>query len=224
MLTRAVVLIVATLAASPLVLSAADEISLTIRDGRVTISARDAAVSDVLQAWSRAGGTTIVNGEQLRGTRVTVQLVDVPEEQALDVILRQTGGYIARKRPTPVGNGSGFDRVVVMARSTSAPAAGLPAQPAQRVVESEPQPAPEPAEPQGVERLIGPDGLPVPDDQDGVPPPPPPMPRGFSFGDEPADDPRTPAPGSPAAPVKGAAVPGMIVPAPQPVPQQQPQR
>ena len=96
MLTRAVVLIVATLAASPLVLSAADEISLTIRDGRVTISARDAAVSDVLQAWSRAGGTTIVNGEQLRGTRVTVQLVDVPEEQALDVILRQTGGYIAR--------------------------------------------------------------------------------------------------------------------------------
>jgi hypothetical protein len=168
MLKRAAVFLVATLAAVPLVVSAADDISLTIHDGRVTVTARDAAISDVLQAWSRAGGTTIVNGEQLRGTRVTVQLVDVPEEQALDVILRQTGGYIARKRATPVASGSGFDRVVIMARSSA------------------------------------------------VPPPPPPMPRGFSFGDEPSDDPRTQPPGSPAAPVKGAAVPGMIVPAPQP--------
>jgi hypothetical protein len=222
MLKRAAALLVATLAAVPVVVSAADDISLTIQNGRVTVTARDAAISDVLQAWSRAGGTTIVNGDQLRGTRVTVQLVDVPEEQALDVILRQTGGYIARKRATPVTSGSGFDRVVIMARSSavtspagsSAPAAALAAQPS--VVEPEPQPAGGPAEPQGVERLIGPDGLPVPDDQDGVPPPPPPMPRGFSFGDEPSDDPRTQPPSSPAAPVKGAAVPGMIVPAPQP--------
>jgi hypothetical protein len=216
MLKRAAVFLVATLAAVPLVVSAADDISLTIHDGRVTVTARDAAISDVLQAWSRAGGTTIVNGEQLRGTRVTVQLVDVPEEQALDVILRQTGGYIARKRATPVASGSGFDRVVIMARSSAVPPPAGPAAVAQpRIAEPEPPPPGEPAEPQSVERLIGPDGLPVPDDQDGVPPPPP-MPRGFSFGDEPSDDPRTQPPGSPAAPVKGAAVPGMIVPAPQP--------
>ena len=99
---RAVPLLVifVALIASP-VFSAGDDVVVTLHDGLAGITARDAAVSDVLEAWSRAGGTTIVNGELLRSARLTLQVVDMPEEQALDVVLRSAIGYVARRRSSP---------------------------------------------------------------------------------------------------------------------------
>lgn len=206
------------LATSP-VLSAPNDVVVTIRDGRASVTARNATVTEVLEAWSRAGGTTIVNGEQLNNARLTLQLVDVPEEQALDVILRPASGYIARTRSIVLADASRFDRVVILARSVAPqPALPVPPPPSGAL---RPMPSPSSAQPETVERLIGPDGAPVPDDQEGVPP----APRGFSPGDEPPGPPgfpgpssRFPAPSSQRTPAVGVPVPGMIVPTPSPPP------
>jgi hypothetical protein len=175
-------------------------VSVMIHDGLASVTAHDARVSEVLEAWSRAGGTTIVNGEQLREARLTVELVDVPEEQALDIVLRPAAGYVARKRAAPIALASTFDRVVILARSAAFSD--------QRPL-SQPSPAPQPRQPEPGEpfdeRLIGPDGLPVPDDPDTADP--------TRDSDEP---PEPPSPPPAAAPV-GTPVPGMIVPAPPPV-------
>src|SRR5262245_17538506 len=137
-------------------IAAPDDVVVTIRDGRATITARNARVADVLAAWSRAGGTTIINSEAVAADRLTVQLVDVPEEQALDVILRPAGGYVARQRATASADVSRFDRVIVVARR--AVQAGPTIKPPEPIV-FEVQP------PAAVQRLVGPDGVPVPDDQ-----------------------------------------------------------
>src|SRR5687767_13526642 len=105
-------MLVAVATGSAVTLCSSDVV-VTIRDGRASVTARDAAGSDILEAWSRAGGTTIVNGELLKNARSTLELVDVPEEQALDMILRSAGGYLATRRSAPAAGASSFDRVVV---------------------------------------------------------------------------------------------------------------
>ena len=199
-------------------ISASNDVVVTIRDGRANVTARNAPVTDVLAAWSRAGGTTILNGEALGESRLTVQLVDVPEEQALDVILSPASGYVARQRASASPGESRFDRVVIIARRAMPGSAPAPA-PIPEPISFESQP------PVTVERLVGPDGAPVPDDQQDAPPP---APRGFSRGDEapvPSAPPNVGAPPQtqPVMP-QGAPVPGMLVPPPAPDPSRQPQR
>jgi hypothetical protein len=199
-------------------LSAANDVVVTIQDGRATVTARNAAVTDVLDAWSRAGGTTILNGEVLAESRLTIELVDVPEEQALDVILRPASGYVARQRANASAGESRFDRVVVVARrAVPAVAPAEPPVPEPILVEWQP--------PAGVQRLIGPDGNPVPDDQQDAPPQ---APRGFSRGDEVAAPPAAPPDAArpqpqPAIP-QGVPVPGMLVPSNSSDLSRQPQR
>ena len=197
-------------------ISAPNDVVVTIQDGRATVTARNAAVTDVLAAWSRAGGTTILNVEALGESRLTVQLVDVPEEEALDVILRPASGYVARQRASVSAGESRFDRVAIIARRAVPAVAPAPA-PIPVPLSLEPQPPP------GVERLVGPDGVPVPDDQQDAPPP---APRGFSRGDEvaaPSAPPDAPPPAQPSMP-QGVPVPGMLVPSTAPDSSRQPQR
>jgi hypothetical protein len=202
----------------PPAVAAPDAVIVTIRDGRASVTARNATVKDVLAAWSRAGGTTILNIEALGDSRLTVQLIDVPEEQALEVILRPASGYVARQRASMGDGESRFDRVMIVGR--------------QAVPASKPAPAPIPEPipsgsqpPVAIGRLIGPDGAPVPDDQQDAPPP---APRGFSRGDDIATPPAAPADVAPpqAQPSmpQGVPVPGMLVPSNSSDPSRQPQR
>ena len=113
--------------------SAFADVQLTIRDGRVTLVAKDATVRQILTEWSRVGQTTIVNVERIPGGPLTLQLTNVPEEQALDVLLRSVSGYMAAPRPTVVANLSRFVRILVMPTSVTprAPTAA-PARPVQQ--------------------------------------------------------------------------------------------
>ncbi len=102
------------------------EVYMTVRDGRVSIVAKDATVGEILAEWARVGQTRIVNPEQVPADRVTLELVNVNEQQALDVLLRAASGYIAAPRAVAVADASQFDRIIVMPRSvapqtTSAP-------------------------------------------------------------------------------------------------------
>src|SRR5437867_6021949 len=105
---------------------ASAEIRLTINDGRVTLLARDATLRQILAEWARVGQTKIVNAERVPGGPVTLQLTNVPEQQALDTLLRSLAGYVAAPRPTTAANLSVFDRIVVMP-TLAAPAAAAAA-------------------------------------------------------------------------------------------------
>ncbi len=57
----------------------AGDLTLQIRDGRVTLNARDVSVREILTEWARVGDTTFVNGDRIDGPPVTLQLVDTDE-------------------------------------------------------------------------------------------------------------------------------------------------
>ena len=69
----------------------------------------------------------IVNVERIPGAPVTLELRDVREEQALDVLLRSVSGYLAAPRATTIANASAFDRILVMPTSVGAGSAAPPA-------------------------------------------------------------------------------------------------
>jgi hypothetical protein len=96
----------------------------------------------------------------------------VPETEALDVVLRAAGGFVAVGRTagadSTAPNQSRFGQITVLPATT-----GVPAQ----AVNSVPAPAVAPPAiftASGAMRIIGADGQPVPDDQEGAPPPPTP--------------------------------------------------
>jgi hypothetical protein len=202
-------------------ISAAPVVQLSIQDGRVWLNATNATPREILGEWTRVGGTRIVNPERISGGPLTLQLDGVPELQALDVLLRSAGGFIAASRADATAGQSRVDRIVIVpAKVAALPSPPPPAATANVVTIA------------GVQRLIGADGLPVPDDQEDTPGAPQArptftsIPPGFSA---PPDEPSPPvAPGAtstarPTAPV-GVLVPGTIVPPAAPSGQPRPPR
>src|SRR5436305_554406 len=88
------------------------EVQITIHNGRVTLVARDATLRQILAEWARVGQTKIVNAERVPGAGITLQLTDVPEVQALDILLRSLSGYMAAPRAAVNPNASQFDRIL----------------------------------------------------------------------------------------------------------------
>ena len=95
------------------------DVQLSLQQGRVTLVAKDATVRQILAEWARVGQTKIVNLDRIPGGPLTLELNDVPEQQALDVLLRSLTGYMAAPRSASAPHLSRFDRIVVM--PTSAP-------------------------------------------------------------------------------------------------------
>ena len=221
--------------------TASADIQLTMQGGRVTLMAKDVTVRQILAEWARVGQTKIVNAERVPGGPVTLQLTDVSEQQALDVLLRTVSGYLAAPRAIVGANLSVFDRIMVMPVSATPPPSAATSAP------------PPFAQPQFNQQA------PPFEDQDNTPgtPPqnrgpvfnafPPPqffnpqqVPPGTAGATGPQFQPQQPTFQQPAAPVTaapassvaypgaptsaipaGVAFPGMVVPAPQPPPGQQ---
>jgi hypothetical protein len=117
------VLVGCLLAAGP----ASAELTLTIRDGRVTLIADNVTPRQILTEWARLGQTRVVNLDKLTGAPVTLRLENVPEQQALDIVLRTCSGFIVAERAAYDPALSRFDRILVMPPSAVAaagPAAG----------------------------------------------------------------------------------------------------
>ena len=103
------------------------QMKLEIRNGRVSLDAQNVPVRQILAEWARVGGAKVVNGEKVAGAPVTLQFNEVPERQALDIILRSVSGYmLAARQPGSVG-ASAFDRILILPTSAgprnNAPAA-----------------------------------------------------------------------------------------------------
>jgi hypothetical protein len=122
---------------------AAQTLKLTMGDGRVTLVAHEVPLRQVLDEWARIGDTRIVNGDKLFGPPITLELVDVPEGRALDLVLRQAAGYMAAPRPQGAAGVSVYDRIMILPTS-KAPAASASAAiappPFNRNVMPQPQP------------------------------------------------------------------------------------
>ena len=196
---------------------AAAEVALAINGGRVSLSAKDATVSQILAEWAKVGQTKIVNGERVAGGPVTLELTNVTEVEAIEILLRSAGGYLLAPRPTPMTNASSYDRILVLPMSAGPRASVTPAPAPVRALPQPPivqqfnQPPPQNGDngdPQ--ERGVAPN----PGAQNIRPPvfstfPQQPPPQGTG----------TPPPsnrGSTVTAPVGVSTPGMTVPVPQP--------
>jgi hypothetical protein len=98
--------------------SARAEVKLTMTDGLVSITATNATVREILAEWAKVGKTQIVNAERVSSAPMSIQLNNVYESQALDVIMRSVSAYIAAPRPQIAADASRFDRIVILPTST----------------------------------------------------------------------------------------------------------
>jgi hypothetical protein len=206
--------------------------------GRVTLVARNAPIRTILAEWARLGGATVVNGERVAGAPVTLELTNVPERQALDVILRGVAGYMLAPRRTGSAGASAFDRIMILPTSVAPrnppPATAAAARP------GIPRPAVIPPRPPEVvldapveveaEDAVESDAAASPPVNPAlaprVPPIVRPLPGAEPAQDEPeSDNPGTPAPGAavtstPAnpfgVPAGSSTRPGVISPVPRP--------
>jgi hypothetical protein len=220
--------------------SAAQTVKLDFVNGQVTLITQNAPVSAILAEWARRGGTRIVNGERVPGVPLTLELRDVSERQALDIILRGVAGYMIAAREIPGSGPSRIDRVMILPTSTAPRPTTTP------TTFATPQPN------AGVRPVVRPPLVDIDDDIDtdvddpitagpprpGVPPPPPAAQPGFVrpvINGQPFQQPPpqqeapvqpTPAVGQPRVPTNpftalpGSSRPGEVTPAPP----QQPDR
>jgi hypothetical protein len=126
----AFVVVMLALVATP---ASAGELKLTINNGLVTVIADGVPVSQILSEWARIGQTKIVNGEKVM-TLVNLELIDVPEKKALEIVLRSASGFMAAERKELLAGASRFDRIMVL------PFSQPPAYSPMPVAQSMPQP------------------------------------------------------------------------------------
>jgi len=93
---------------------------LQITSGRVTLHAANVPVRTILAEWARLGGAKIINGDRITSPPVTLDLENVPERQALDILLRGVSGYmVAARVPGAPGGASMYDRIMILPTSVA---------------------------------------------------------------------------------------------------------
>ena len=94
-------------------------LQLHINNGRVLLHADNVPLRAILAEWSRLGGAKIINGDAVAGAPLTLDLENVPERQALEIILRGVSGYLlAARQPGTVG-ASMYDRLMILPTSVA---------------------------------------------------------------------------------------------------------
>jgi hypothetical protein len=207
-----VLAVVALLGAGP-TSAAAQGVNLEFQDGKVRLNAQNVTVSQILSEWSRRGRTTIVNGERVPGPAVTLELMDVPEQQALDIVLRSVSGYLVAARDTAIAGASTFDRIYILPTS-SRPTTAAPAQP-QQALQVQDDPDDEPLPPTGPR---GP-GARLPRDANQPGNPRTPVALDEDDRNDPDNRAPAPAPNNPFGVAPGTVRPGVVTPGtPSPTP------
>ena len=107
--------------------AASADVRLSLRNGRVSLTAKDATPRQILAEWARLGKAKVVNLDGVSGAPTTLELDDVSEQQALDIVLRGVSGYVLAPRTAPEADLSRFDRIIVMPASAAPRPSGSPA-------------------------------------------------------------------------------------------------
>lgn len=195
--------------------AAAQTVNLRFHGGLVNLTTQNAPLRTIFAEWARLGRTTVTNAERLAGPPVTVELNDVTERDAINVLLRNVAGYMAAPRSTWTDGVSYFDRIFILPTS-NAPRNPPPAP-------ARPAPAPRPQPELGPEDLLE-DAIDSPlQPQPGAPmgrprQPMAPVPNQIPDGvEDPPDPAPTPAPNNPFGIPTGITTtrPGVVTPVPQ---------
>jgi len=217
-------------------LVAAGDLKLTINNGRATLIAQDVPLRQILDEWARVGQTTIVNADKLSGPPLTLQLVDRPEREVIDVLLRSASGYIAAQRTASVPGASVFDRLMILpvSRGPVGVATNTPPTPFNNnrgmMMQSPPMPAQDDDDPVVEQPQVLPPGVVIPPMQNpavqGVPPgqqppltsprpgflPAPPVGQPNPYAQPAVPGAQPPPPGAQVPGIQSAPVPGIIRP------------
>ena len=103
--------------------TAQSQVSIQFQNGFVSVSARNAPLRTILQEWARVGRTNIVNAERVTGSPLTIELVNVPEQEALATLLRGITGYVVGARQVASTGPSSFDRIMILPGNSATVAA-----------------------------------------------------------------------------------------------------
>jgi hypothetical protein len=146
-------------------------------NGLVSLVATNASLRDILNEWTRKGGTPFPGAERLTGAPLTVEYPHLPETEVIGSLLRNASGYVIGARQTPSQAASSIEVVYILATST-ATSSGSYSPPPSYV------PPPQPTTQGNPDNEIAPVG-PGRGGQAGAPPaqtdvPPPPRPAGVS--------------------------------------------
>lgn len=95
----------------------AQSVRLEFNAGMVSLSVENVPLRTVLAEWARLSGATIVNGDRVTGPPVTLELTNVTERQALDILLRNAAGYVLAPRRAGTAGVSAFDRIMILPTS-----------------------------------------------------------------------------------------------------------
>lgn len=154
---------------APAAPASADGVTITLRDGLVTVVADNATPRQILAEWARVGQVTIVNADKMPGGPVTLRLENVPERQALDAVLRSAAGFMVAERAEFAAEVSRYDRILILA--TSNPPAAAPVAAGRRGPVFPQQPQMQPAEDlvASPDMMVGQDQVAVEDQQLGQP-------------------------------------------------------
>lgn len=118
---RAVLLVAACSAAFVSPAAAQDAVRVAFANGRVTVIANNATVTEILREWARVGGSTFINAEKISaGERMTLRLENETELRAIEVLLRPFAGYAVAQRQAGSPSASAVGRVVIMPGSRPA--------------------------------------------------------------------------------------------------------
>jgi hypothetical protein len=221
--------------------TASAQVQLTMQGGHVTLVARNATIRQILAEWERVGLTKVVNGDRVQGGALNLELTNMPEQQALDIILRSVNGVLfAPRTELAAGNVSAFAQIILMPPGVTPPpsSASTPLPPAfgqqttypaqqqfpQQLPVSDDDDRPTVAQPRPVftfpqPQITNPQQGPVP--FGGAMPQPQMPPLAFPQQGGATNPPAAAFPGAPTSPMPaGVSVPGMIMPAPAPQPGQ----
>jgi hypothetical protein len=119
-------LLAAALVVAPAAPAPAQDLQLSMRDGRVTLIANNVPVSRILAEWARVGQATVLNGEKLTGPPLTLHFENQPERDVLEVLLRSAAGYIVAPRQVSMADAAVFDRILIMPTSRAPAVSAAP--------------------------------------------------------------------------------------------------
>jgi hypothetical protein len=97
----------------------AQALTLELENGLVTLNAKGVSVLQILERWATIGSVTLINGDAVAATPVTLQLSGVPERAALETLLRDVSGYILGRRQQGAGAVTEFDRIMILRTSVA---------------------------------------------------------------------------------------------------------
>jgi hypothetical protein len=117
-LIRTSVVVLASVLAASSASAQTSPVSIQFQNGNVTVrTTARTPLRTVLQEWARVGKARIVNADGVNVTLDQIELVNVPERQALATLLRDISGYAVGMREVASTGPSQFDRIMLLPRS-----------------------------------------------------------------------------------------------------------